>query len=48
MGVAGLPVSVILDREGLEIARLTGDADWNGPEARALIAALIASEGEQP
>ena len=46
MGVAGLPVSVILDREGLEIARIMGDADWNGPDARALIAALIGEGGE--
>ncbi|MDO9526295.1 MAG: TlpA disulfide reductase family protein [Gemmobacter sp.] len=42
MGVRGLPVTVILDREGREVGRLTGEADWNGPEARALIAALIA------
>ena len=48
MGVPGLPVSVILDREGSEIARMMGDADWNGPDARALIMALVASEGEEP
>lgn len=45
MGVLGLPVSVILDPEGREIARLTGDAAWDGKEARALIAALVAAEG---
>jgi len=28
MGVLGLPVSIILDREGREIGRLTGGADW--------------------
>jgi len=42
MGVFGLPVTVILDREGREIARLTGDADWNSESARAIIAALTA------
>lgn len=42
MAVMGLPVTVILDREGRELARLTGDADWAAPEAQALIAALIA------
>jgi hypothetical protein len=42
MGVLGLPVSVLLDREGREVGRLTGEADWNAPEARALLAALIA------
>ncbi|MCY1128318.1 TlpA disulfide reductase family protein [Frigidibacter sp. RF13] len=41
-GVLGLPVSLIVDREGREIARLTGDAVWDGPEAQALIKALIA------
>lgn len=44
MGVMGLPVSVILDREGQEIARLQGDADWHSDSARAIIAALIAAQ----
>lgn len=43
MGVFGLPITVILNREGQEIARLRGDADWASPEAMALIAALIAA-----
>jgi thiol-disulfide isomerase/thioredoxin len=43
MGVLGLPVSVILDREGREIARMSGDADWNSDSARAIVAALLAS-----
>ncbi|MFC5736875.1 TlpA family protein disulfide reductase [Sinirhodobacter huangdaonensis] len=42
MGVMGLPVSVLIDRDGHEVARLIGEADWNGPEARAVIGALIA------
>ena len=41
-GVAGLPVTVVLDREGREVGRLTGEADWNAPEARSLLAALVA------
>lgn len=48
MGVAGLPVSLLLDREGQEIARMMGDADWNGQDARALIDALVASQGDTP
>lgn len=44
-GVLALPVSVILDAEGREIARLTGEAAWDGPEARAVIAALMTPEG---
>lgn len=41
MGVFALPVTVILDQEGFEIARLMGDADWNSESARAIFAALI-------
>jgi thiol-disulfide isomerase/thioredoxin len=42
MAVLGLPITVLLDREGREVARLRGEADWNAPEARAVIDALIA------
>lgn len=41
MGVLGLPITVLLDPEGREIARLQGDADWNSDSARAIIAAWI-------
>ncbi len=44
MGVFGLPITVILDPEGQEIARLRGDADWAADEALALIGALIEAE----
>lgn len=37
MGVMGLPVTLILDREGREIARLTGDAHWDGADALAIL-----------
>ena len=42
MGVLGLPITVLIDPEGREIARLIGDAVWDGPEAQAIVAALIA------
>lgn len=42
MGIAGLPVTVILNPEGQEVGRLIGDADWNSPEARAVLQALMA------
>lgn len=45
MGVFGLPITVILNPEGEEIARLRGDAHWDSPEAIALIEALL-SGGE--
>ncbi len=41
MAVFGLPISVILNREGQEIARLRGDADWNSDSAKAIVAALL-------
>lgn len=41
MAVLGLPVTVILDRDGREIARMQGEADWNGPSARAVLQAMI-------
>lgn len=37
MGVMGMPVTVLIDREGREIARLIGGADWASDAARALI-----------
>lgn len=36
MNVPGLPVTVILDRDGTEIARLLGGAEWDGPDAAAV------------
>ncbi|TDX27748.1 TlpA family protein disulfide reductase [Rhodovulum visakhapatnamense] len=40
MGILALPVTVILDPEGREVGRMMGEADWNGPEARALLGSL--------
>jgi thiol-disulfide isomerase/thioredoxin len=42
MGVPGLPVTVILDRAGNEVARLLGEADWSAPEALAVVDYLLA------
>ncbi len=44
-GVLGLPVTLILDRQGREIARLLGDADWASPEARAILRRIIEMTG---
>lgn len=41
MAVLGLPITVILDPEGNEIARLRGDAEWNSDSAKAIIAELL-------
>lgn len=41
MGVLGLPVTVIVNPEGQEVARLIGGAEWDSPEAIAVLKALI-------
>jgi thiol-disulfide isomerase/thioredoxin len=41
MGVPGLPVTLIVSREGKEIARLLGGADWNSHSAKAIISDLL-------
>ena len=41
MGVFALPITVLLNREGREIARLTGDAKWDSNSAKAIIKAAI-------
>jgi thiol-disulfide isomerase/thioredoxin len=44
MGVLGLPITVILNREGQEIARLQGDADWSSESALAILRAVASDE----
>ena len=44
MGVMGLPVTVILNPEGQDVARLIGDAEWDSDSAKAVMAALIAGQ----
>jgi thiol-disulfide isomerase/thioredoxin len=39
----GMPTTLIIDRDGKEIARLVGPADWASPEAIAVIEAAIAA-----
>ncbi len=45
MAVFGLPTTMLLDREGREIARVRGDAEWDSESAFAIIRTLIAGEG---
>lgn len=40
-GPLSLPLTVLYDRNGIEIGRLSGEADWNGPDARALLDAAL-------
>ena len=44
MAVLGLPITVILNPEGQEIARLRGDAEWDTDSAKAIVSALLAGD----
>jgi hypothetical protein len=40
----GMPVTIVYDRQGREVARLAGGADWSSDEAAALFDAVLAGE----
>ena len=42
LGAIGLPATILVDRNGREIGRLIGPADWAGDDAKRLIEAAIA------
>lgn len=37
LGLVGIPTTLLIDRQGREIGRRTGPAEWDGPEAVRLI-----------
>jgi thiol-disulfide isomerase/thioredoxin len=41
LNIKGLPTSILIDAEGREVGRLTGDADWRTPEVIDLIGAYV-------
>lgn len=45
--VVGLPTTILLDREGREVGRLTGPAEWDAPEAVTLIRAHLAETAKK-
>jgi thiol-disulfide isomerase/thioredoxin len=40
---SGMPTTIILGKDGLERGRISGEADWAGPGARAVIDKLLAA-----
>jgi thiol-disulfide isomerase/thioredoxin len=40
----GLPTTLIYDKSGRERARLSGGANWSGPDAHAVVEALLAQK----
>jgi thiol-disulfide isomerase/thioredoxin len=41
LDISVLPTSILVDSQGREIGRLEGDADWDKPEALALMKAAV-------
>jgi thiol-disulfide isomerase/thioredoxin len=41
LDISVLPTSILIDRDGREIGRMVGDADWDKPEAIALMKAAV-------
>ena len=41
MAIMGLPITLILNPDGQEIARMRGDADWSSDSAKAIVSALV-------
>ena len=40
-GAWGMPATYLIDRKGIVLARMSGDADWYSPAARNLIKTLV-------
>jgi len=41
LNISGLPATLIIDKQGREVARLDGEATWDTPEVRALMDRLL-------
>ena len=39
--VRGLPVSILYNANGRELARISGEVEWDSPEAKALIDSVL-------
>jgi thiol-disulfide isomerase/thioredoxin len=39
--IVGMPTTILIDKEGREIGRLAGPAEWDSEDAKALIAAAL-------
>jgi thiol-disulfide isomerase/thioredoxin len=41
LAVPGVPTTLLIDREGREVARKMGDAEWDGPEMVSLVERIL-------
>lgn len=46
LGAVGLPTTLIIDRDGLEAARLVGPAEWDAPQVAEFLRPIIARQGD--
>ena len=44
LGAVGLPTTLLIDRDGREIARLIGPAEWDSPDIAAFLRCVIAGD----
>jgi thiol-disulfide isomerase/thioredoxin len=44
LAVVGIPTTLLIDREGRELGRLTGPAEWDAPETIGFLKAMIARQ----
>ncbi len=44
--IVGMPTTLLIDRQGREVGRLVGPAEWDTEDAKRLIRAIIAHEGK--
>lgn len=48
LGAVGIPTTLLIDREGREIGRLIGPAEWDSPEMLQFFGCLISGSGAAP
>ncbi|MBN9318013.1 MAG: TlpA family protein disulfide reductase [Devosia sp.] len=48
LGTVGLPATLLIDRDGMEIGRVIGPTDWDSEEMVSTLKSLIAAEPAQP
>lgn len=44
LGIVGLPATILIDREGLEVGRLIGPTEWDSPAMVGFLGDLIAND----
>jgi hypothetical protein len=44
LNAVGLPTTILIDREGREIGRLTGPTEWDAPEAVEFLRSIISRQ----